>query len=247
MDRHLLAELSIAGSVIDVLGGLYLAYDLLGGKQGPLRTLTRAVTYGLFFGAGVRFPLGVFFALDMVVVMGITLGLEFSQAARGQLRPGRWVIALCSLIRGVGLGLGAGVLIGRDFGLWFGLLSFAGQIFAYRVGFGPTAGYAADRKPRLNRWLLLGTLNRTVGYAAAGLISGALTHSGRQALAFSVSIGLTIGATSAILSLLVPFIEWWADNLPERRLGALGAALVVAGFMLQSIQYWVVVLNIPLR
>ena len=46
MDKHTLALISIIGSSLDVLGALYLAYDLLGGEHGPLRTLTRAVTYG---------------------------------------------------------------------------------------------------------------------------------------------------------------------------------------------------------
>ena len=247
MDHRLVAELSIAGSVLDVLGALYLAYDLLGGKHGPLRTLTRSVTYGLFFGLSVLVPLGAFFALIFAVAMGITLGIEFSQASRGRMQPGWRLIAVCSLIRGAGLGLGAAALIGRDFGFWFGLLSFGGQLFAYRVGFGPTAGYAADRRPRLNRRQVLGALNRTVGYALAGLVCGAITHSGRQALGFGVSIGLTIGAVSAVLAAAVPLVEWWADNLPERRLGALGAGLVVAGFALQSVQYWFVLLNVPMH
>src|SRR5579863_2647824 len=196
MDHRLLAELSIAGSVLDVLGALYLAYDLLGGKHGPLRTLTRAVTYGLFFGIGVFIPLGAFFAIVMAVSMGITLGLEFGEASRGQTGPNWRLIVVSSFIRGVGLGLGAGVLIGRDFGLLFGLLSFAGQLFACRVGFGPTSAYAADRRPRLQRRQLLGALNRTVGYALNGLLCGALTHSGRHALGFSVTLGLTFGAVS---------------------------------------------------
>jgi hypothetical protein len=37
--RHdLIPILSLAGVILDALGGLYLAYDLLGGKRGPLRT-----------------------------------------------------------------------------------------------------------------------------------------------------------------------------------------------------------------
>ena len=55
IDKHTLALVSIAGCSIDVLGALYLAYDLLGGEHGPLRTLTRGVTYGALFGLGV-FP-----------------------------------------------------------------------------------------------------------------------------------------------------------------------------------------------
>ena len=48
----MVASISIAGSCLDVLGSLYLAYDLLGGQHGPLRLLTRAVTYSILFGLG---------------------------------------------------------------------------------------------------------------------------------------------------------------------------------------------------
>ena len=41
IDKLTLALVSIVGSSLDVLGALYLAYDLLGGEHGPLRTLTR--------------------------------------------------------------------------------------------------------------------------------------------------------------------------------------------------------------
>ena len=50
--RHALAIVSIVGSSLNVLGSLYLAYDLLGGEHGPHRTLTRGVTYGVIFGVG---------------------------------------------------------------------------------------------------------------------------------------------------------------------------------------------------
>ncbi len=42
MDHHTVASISIAGSCLDVLGSLYLAYDLLGGQHGPLRLLTQS-------------------------------------------------------------------------------------------------------------------------------------------------------------------------------------------------------------
>ena len=35
--KHTLALVSIIGSSLDVLGALYLAYDLLGEEHGPLR------------------------------------------------------------------------------------------------------------------------------------------------------------------------------------------------------------------
>jgi hypothetical protein len=52
MDHHTVAAVSITGTCLDVLGSLYLAYDLLGGQHGPLRLLTRAVTYSIVFGIG---------------------------------------------------------------------------------------------------------------------------------------------------------------------------------------------------
>ena len=52
MNHHTLAVISITGSCLDVLGSLYLAYDLLGGQNGPLRVITRATTYSIIFGLG---------------------------------------------------------------------------------------------------------------------------------------------------------------------------------------------------
>jgi len=62
-----------------------------------------------------------------------------------------------------------------------------------------------------------------------------------------LEIGLIVAVVGGIVGAVSPFVEWWADNLPERRLGAFGALLVLSGFGLQSLQYWVVLLNIPVR
>ncbi len=63
MDHHMVAAVSIAGTCLDVIGSLYLAYDLLGGQHGPLRLITRAVTYSIVFGVGYGVGLGLFFGL----------------------------------------------------------------------------------------------------------------------------------------------------------------------------------------
>lgn len=47
MDHHTVAAVGIVASCLDVLGTLYLAYDLLGGQHGPLRLLTSDVTTSL--------------------------------------------------------------------------------------------------------------------------------------------------------------------------------------------------------
>ena len=62
--------------ILDALGGLYLAYDLLGGKRGPLRTITKSVSYGVMFGSIYGLPLGMWFGLAGLVVSGPALSLE---------------------------------------------------------------------------------------------------------------------------------------------------------------------------
>ncbi len=44
-----------------------------------------------------------------------------------------------------------------------------------------------------------------------------------------------------------PFIEYFSDNLPERSMGAFGIGLIFIGFSLQSFQYWIVVLDVPVK
>jgi hypothetical protein len=43
-----------------------------------------------------------------------------------------------------------------------------------------------------------------------------------------------------------PYIEYYADNLPERRLGVFGIGLILCGFALQSFQYWLALLDVHL-
>src|SRR5437868_9862393 len=131
MDRHVIAAISIAGVSLDFLGGMYLAYDLLGGKHGPLRTLTRAVTYGLLFAASFGFTLGLIFGIATGITHGITLALEFARGAR-QERPYSFAYEVFfSFIRAVGLGVGTYFIFGLRCAVTFALLSTLGQAVGY--------------------------------------------------------------------------------------------------------------------
>src|SRR6516162_6183006 len=151
IDKHTLALISIIGSSLDVLGALYLAYDLLGGEHGPLRTLTRAVTYGVLFGVGYGLFLGPVFGLASGVTTGITLASELSRAARQKSKPGFWYEATMSAIRAAGYALGSAYLYGLTFGVTFGTLSTIGQVIAYRAGIRPTMDYQPVARLRLTR------------------------------------------------------------------------------------------------
>lgn len=247
MDRHTLALISIIGSSLDVLGALYLAYDLLGGEHGPLRTLTRAVTYGALFGTGYGLALGPIFGLASGAAHGITLAWEFSRTSRGGPKPGFWMDAAMSAIRGCGFALGASFSFGTPFGITFGVLSTVGQIFAYRFGIRPAAEYNPAFRPRLTRFQLLAGVNRTVGYAVAGYVSSLVAQQRAHAIAVGLKAGLVIGAVTVIAGSCAPFVEWVADHLPEKRMGVFGVGLILTGFMLQSIQYWATLLDVTIR
>jgi hypothetical protein len=102
-----------------VLGTLYLAYDLLGGKHGPLRVLTRAVTYSIVFGIGYAIGLGWFFGLASGIATGITLAIELNRAARGLDHYSLVWEAVFSAIRGAGFGAGLYRLLGLRFAIAF--------------------------------------------------------------------------------------------------------------------------------
>jgi len=244
MDKHILALISIIGSSLDVLGALYLAYDLLGGEHGPLRTLTRAVTYGTIFGIGYGLAMGPVFGLASGAAHGITLAWEYSRASRQAPKPGFWLDTAMSAIRGCGFALGASYLFGARFGIAFGVLSTVGQLFAYRLGIRPTVDYKPATRPRVTRFQLLAAANRTVGYAVAGYVSSLVAQHREHAVAVGIKAGLAIGVLTAVTGSFTPYIEWTADHVPEKRMGVYGVALILTGFALQSVQYWVALLDV---
>jgi hypothetical protein len=247
IDKHTLALISIIGSSLDVLGALYLAYDLLGGEHGPLRTVTRAVTYGALFGAGYGLAFGPVFGLASGTAHGVTLAWEFSRASKHRPKPGLWYDLAMSAIRGAGFALGAAYLYGRAFGLALGVLSTVGQTAAYRFGIRPTIDYEPAARLRLTKFQFLATVNRMAGFAAAGFLSALVTHPGASALSLALKFGLAIGLVTMVGSACMPVIEWSADRLPEKRMGVLGVGLILVGFALQSVQYWLALLDIGIR
>jgi len=247
VDKHTLALVSIVGSSLDVLGALYLAYDLLGGEHGPLRTLTRAVTYGTLFGSGYGLALGPVFGIASGVAHGLTLAWEYARASRRAPKPGFWLDTGMSAIRGCGFGLGTWYWFGARFGITFGLLSTVGQAIAYGIGIRPTVNYKPANRPRITRFQLLAAANRTIGYAVTGYASSLVALEREHAIAVGLRTGLAIGIVTAIVGALTPFIEWTADHLPEKRMGVMGVGLILVGFALQSIQYWLALLDVSIR
>jgi len=246
VDHHTVAVVSITGTCLDVLGSLYLAYDLLGGQHGPLRLLTRAVTYAVVFGIGYGLGLGLLFGLASGIATGITLAIEFSRASRGLDHYSLFWEGMFSAIRGLAFGAGLYRILGFGFAIAFAILITVGQIFAYSRGMRPAADYAAMRRPRLTRRQFWGTVVRTFGYMVTALICSTFIHHVNHAWLFAIRVGLVTGIVTGVGITVNPYIEYYADNLPERRLGVFGIGLILCGFTLQSLQYWLSLFDVRL-
>jgi hypothetical protein len=196
MDHHTVAAVSIAGSCLDVVGSLYLAYDLLGGQHGPLRLLTRIVTYSIIFGVGYGIGLGSFFGLTAGGAIGTTAAIELNRVALGlKLYSLPWD-GVFSAIRAAGFGVGLYPIVGLEYVTAFAILITVGQIFGYSRGISPTMDYGASRRPRLTRRQFWGSVVRTFGYAAASLICSALVH--HVNWSFAIRVGLVTGIVTEV-------------------------------------------------
>ncbi len=226
--------LSLTGVVLNALGGLYLAYDLLGAKHGPLRQLSRLFTYSAIFGLGYAAMLGLWFGLAGAFVMGPLLEYQLGRRAR-EVPPSNLEWAATASLRGFAFGAAGWLAVGHDFGLAFGVLSAIAMHLSYAYGYGMIE-YRIYRRPRIEGWILQGALVRGVMIGLAGAIGGAIT--GRSgAFLHGIQIGVVLGVLNTGVTILSPLVEWWADNLPDRALGGYGAFLVLIGSALQTVQY----------
>jgi len=180
------------------------------------------------------------------VAHGITLAWEFSRASRHRPKPGFWFDTAMSAIRGGGFALGAAYLYGGTFGATFGALSTVGQVLAYRAGIRPTIDYQPATRPRLTKHQFLAAVNRTVGYTVTGYLSSLVAQQREHAIAVGLKAGLAIGVVTAVAGACTPFVEWTVDHVPEKRMGVFGVGLILIGFALQSVQYWLALLDVSI-
>ncbi|HTB22025.1 MAG TPA: hypothetical protein VK914_04915 [bacterium] len=249
LSHQLVAEVSLAGMGFDALGGCYLAYDLLGGKRGPLGAIARTAGFTALFLVGYLVVLGLKYAVVAAGGMGLLLAIEFRPSVSGpgheQIRAARSL--LFGFLRGLVLGLAGMTLAGPLFGAIFGVLSGLGLMGVYSLGFSPRREQERPGRPHLSRQKILASLMRALAVSLAGLVAAFVVPSSENWVWFGLRLGLAAGTVSALVSLYSPTIEWWVDNLPERRLGVIGLCLVFFGMLLQSFPTWMTALNIAVQ
>jgi len=235
-DHHIVAAVSISGISLDVLGGLYLAYDLLGGQHGPLRLLTRIVTYSIVFGIGYGLGLGLFFGVVSGAATGITIAIELHRmGSRNNHYSLPWQ-ALFSAIRGVAFGAGLYRTLDFSYAATFRGSHHDGtnrrllKRYAAQHGLFCSPAIAADAPTDLGqRYANRGVHRSGIGVQHAGAARGSSLDL-RDSSGRGDGIGDYGGRNGQ------PLIEYYADNLPVRRLGVFGICLVLCGLALQSFQ-----------
>jgi hypothetical protein len=245
MDHHTVASISIAGSCLDVLGSLYLAYDLLGGPHGPLRLLTRIVTYSILFGIGYGLGLGLIFGVASGLATGLTVSIELNRMSKRQDHYSLPWELLFAAIRAAAFSAALYPQVGVRFASLYAILLTGGQVVAYMRGVRPALVYSVtSRRPIFKRLLISSTLLRAAGYIAAALLCSAVVRHLEHPWLFALRLGGVTGLVTGVGMAFSPYVEFYADHLPQRRMGVVGIALMFCGFAMQSVQYWLAVFDV---
>jgi len=230
---------SLSGLAFDMLGGLFLAYDLLGERQRLLRFILRFALYGILFGS----LYGICFGPKMAMWSGIGLGsaLAFELERSSVVLPSRAALiqnVLLASYRSLFIGIGFAQSVDQRFGLAFFIFCSLTLSFAYLLGFSPTQERDNVRITRLNRKMVVGSLVRGLALFGAGIASTRFS----AGLGGTFDMGIRAGLVAAGVGLLVgyasPTIEITTDRMERRNLGLLGI-LILVGVVFSSVQYWV--------
>jgi len=238
---------NLGGSLLGGLGGLLLAYDLLGGRRGPLAIVTRTVTYSLMFGVAYTVLLGIRFALIVSVGIGASLGIEYFIAAR-QLRrvPGRrnyWMVILVGGLRALAVGAALGDAVSWGVAVVY-VPAYTLFVVLYNfLGFAPADHRQALRYPSVRLRALMACSMYGVGAAACYALSQAVMPPPHPPSITVAYFGFTIGGCAFFSTVFDPVVEYWAEHMPKRTMAILGAALAILGFMLQALPNWIVLLS----
>lgn len=242
MDQHVTAAISMLGNLLDAVGGLYLAYDLLGGEKGILRVLIRIVNYSLVVGLVFGLVFGIRFGAVAGIGMGTAIGLQMARASQGKPETLRFIATLAT-IRSLSIGLATGLIAPPIVAIVMAAVVFATGFIIPRIGLSPARLFHADKKPSFSRQKLMFSLVLT-GIIASVVSLTAFILGGEQLF---LKLGFKVAATVALMTTLIgmvsPVIEWYADRLPLKTIGHVGAILFIIGFFLQAVPNLIVLLD----
>ena len=234
MDDHLSALLTIIGMTCDVMGGLYLAYDLLGGENGPLARLTKIVNYSVILVLLFLTTMGLKFSLIVGIAFGTALGLHFDRAGKNIPDTNKFLL-FTAILRGTAIAAAVWLKENHILGVVMGVLVFGMSMILPRFKISPTSLYHSGKKPQLSwRQVLIALVLMSVAIAS-GLFGASIAHGDARTIGFVLKFGLTFGFAIFMISTISPLIEWYSDNLPPQSFGTAGIILFITGFVIQAI------------
>jgi len=245
-----LAWCGAMGSFLAALGSMYWAYEILGGQTGPMNLLTRTVSYSLMYIVCYSLFFGLWFGIIAGAGLGVILSLEHIRIVRHQHKYGSSPLHhLPSLgaARGLVIALAALRPYGWRFAITWGGFGAVGLYIVYRNGFAPTFDYRSHTRPVLSKHRLMASLLRGVAVGTAGVLAGLFQARTLHSILFGIYVGVAAAIVSFFVTTFSPFIEYWADNMPSRRLAAMGVVVMLIGMLLQTVQYLLPLAHVPVR
>jgi len=188
---------------------------------------------------GIGFPFGAITGAGYGALLGLEYGLW------PQTRDLKFSSEIFALLRGAVLGLAGGVSYGLRFGLIGAPAAALWLVVAYRFRFSVASEYSLERpkfviRPMVARNQAIRVFGTTAALDLAAIASG---WSANSVLAFTLKYGLAAWLAGTIIGSGAPVVEAWADRLPSRSLGFFGTVLILVGFALGSVEYWVQLLR----
>lgn len=243
LSDQLSAQISLLGMLLDAAGGLFLAYDLLGGEKGPLSTFTRMFTYSclgvLFYGSAM----GLRFGLIVGTCIGSCLGLHLERLGKDKKDTPLFMLSI-SIVRAAGLGY-AVYLEGHPIVATVGsMVVFCASMLLPALNLGPAMLIdKSNKRPSLNKQKVGFAVLLGIIVAFTDLICLQFAGVAKQDLTHMVRLSATVVMATLIISAISPTIEWYADNVEPKVLGYLGTILFIVGFMLQAFPSLLTVLS----
>jgi hypothetical protein len=234
MDNHLAAVITVIGMTCDVLGGLYLAYDLLGGENGPLARLTKIVNYSVLMILLFLFPMGLKFSLIVGAAFGTALGLHFDRIGKNIPDTNKFLLGVAAL-RAIATGIAVTLNATPVLAIVIAVAVFAMSYLLPKFRISPVAVYQSAKKPQLNfkQLIIAGVLAGTA--IAVGVFGASITGGDKSTIHFAVTFGITFGMAVMVVTTVSPLVEWYSDHLPPKSFGTAGIILFIRGFIIQAI------------
>jgi hypothetical protein len=184
------------------------------------------------------------FGVASGLASGLTIAIELNRTSKRQDHYSlRWESTF-GLIRAAAFSAALYPQVGLRFAILYCILLTGGQVVAYSRGLRPSLRYTMSSGSQATRVFFWSSVLRTAGYIAAALLCSAIVRHVEHPWLFATRLGVVTGLVTGIGMAVSPHVEHYADNIPQRRMGVVGVALMFCGFALQSLQYWLAVFDV---